>query len=380
MLGEQSHGDGTTFLAKTRLAMFLHREMGFDVIAFESGLYESWKAWQHLQAGGRPADALRLALFGIWSQSEQVLPLGEYLAASARSERPLELAGFDIQPSGRASREMVGDLAAVLAEIGSTIVDRDRWPRFAAIQERLLDRTYVRGDIPLPTHEEREQFAETVASMRQDVEAAWARDRLPELRLWAQILEGVDAYARMIWLVNPRDLRPTPTDARIRDTQMAENLLWLARDRYPDRRIIVWAATSHTARRLAEVESPLPEVQAMYDSVPTLGELVWQALGDRVYSLGFTAYEGEAGNVFGTRWPLATPSIGSFEDLMHRAGLENAIVDFRRPAPGGGWLAEEMVARPMGYSEVRATWDEVLDGMMFTRRMTPSTRAPATQP
>src|SRR5690606_20323100 len=39
VLGEQSHGDGTTFLMKARLVEFLHREMGFDVLAFESGLY-----------------------------------------------------------------------------------------------------------------------------------------------------------------------------------------------------------------------------------------------------------------------------------------------------------------------------------------------------
>ena len=35
LLGEQSHGDGTVFLAKTRLIEFLQREMGFDVLAFE---------------------------------------------------------------------------------------------------------------------------------------------------------------------------------------------------------------------------------------------------------------------------------------------------------------------------------------------------------
>jgi erythromycin esterase len=375
MLGEASHGDGGTFLGKTRLIQFLHQRLGFDVLVFESGLYECWRAWQAIRSGAPPMEALRMGVFGVWSQSEELRPLARYLAATAQSQYPLEVAGVDIQRSGTVTPEFAGDLAEVLRRVAPETLDTSAWTTFLSIQGHLADRSYVAGDAPLPSAEEQEAFAGYLSWLRRRLATVTADVGSLDIPFWDQLLRNLDTYARMVWLVDPANLSETPADGRIRERGLADNLLWMARTRYPDRKLIVWGATRHTARHLAEVEVPRTDIQLLYDSIPTVGQLVWEALGDSVYSLGFTAYEGATATVFGHGGPVPTPREGSLEDLLAGTGRDHAFLDLRVIEPGGAWLLDTLVARPLGYLEMRAQWPRVLDGIVFMKTMTPAHRA-----
>ena len=373
LLGEGDHGVGSDFRAKTRLIKFLHREMGFDVLAFESGgLFGTAAAWRALKTDADPREAFLKGVPEIWGWSEQVQPLIHYLAASAGSDNPLELTGIDIQFFGTAQESLLPSLREFLDQNGidSPLADPDSGP--SQILAGGLDGRFTRDRGQLPEPAEQAELVESLRTTAAQLEGSVSgRDGL----FWAQVLRSTSVQMGL-YLDILRHPEESATYFQGRDRQMAENLIWLADTYYRGHKIIVWTHTIHAIRSAAIHHVVNPH---MFGREPefTMGHGVWEALGEESFAIGFTSYTGTA---YWVTQPeeqqqhiVADQHPGfEFEELMDAAGHELAWVNLREAREAGQWLGRAFLARPVYFKPTRAPWSELLDAFFFIRTQEPS--------
>ena len=363
LLGEQSHGDGTTFLAKARLVQFLHQRLGFDVLAFESGMYDCLAVHTALKTDVPTPVVGAYGLYGVWTLSQQFQPVLAYARRTLRQARPLEIAGFDCQFSSRRGRcDYPGELIAFLRKPGPEVLDeslaRSFLEAFDHYGEQLAFDDRVREDLLGILDRLREVFVRGHARLSRV-------HSLRDIAFFERTLENLYVSVELRGLEPRRNQRENA-----RDRRMAENFLWLCEEHYRGRKIIGWGAQSHFLDAADELQPP-GRMRFAFENMHSMAELLRAELGDAMYSIAFTAGGGESGIAFREVEPLEPVAPDSFEDLFRRAGVRYGLLDLRA-AEEAHWLDAPRLARPVFNTFCRARWPDQVDGLFFLERLAPS--------
>ncbi|MED2186307.1 erythromycin esterase family protein [Bacillus wiedmannii] len=386
VLGESTHGAKEINQSKIRMIKYLHEEMGYDVIAFESGLAEASAVQQNFDRL-TATEAMKQSLEGVW-QTEEIEQLFIYMKEQKEKGTPLTLAGFDINlfyhsPFYPYAKEWLQKLSPeVASEFDTAVTELIRLDKYYYNLEGTYPYDQYKRDIQ-PVINKFEGVRTFIQNHKAELTQVAPHPTYDVNFLEKSISIRIDAIKTHLdadMKAKGGILSPTLTDYSfyIRDQKMAQNLAWLTEMQHKNKKIIVWGHNYHIRKQNSKMLLDFMKVQQYNYVAPNMMDYLPQRIKNQMYTIGVFAYSGSSWNSNNKDIIIVhnEHEEQSVEKIISTVGSPNVFVNLKGESkrPETSWMFTPTASSYWGDKEREEIMvpTEQYDGILWLEKTTPS--------
>lgn len=263
-LGEEWHRTETFSQVKNRIVKYLHSELGFKYILFESSIYSAAIAEQEMLKG---EERLIETVQTIW-RTESVLDLIHYIDHTKETDKAITQFGFDLQGAytDRFSKELID----ITSRHNPDLVDE------LTRTETLIQKEWIR------IHRSFKNKKSIISSR--------------EIEVYQNLKKTIESSSEkyfylmdkdyLLWLIENRiflcNLLMDGHDKFYREQILSKNLEWMINHIGEDEKNIIWAADIHITKNQAKTYKGAKK---------SMLELLPENIQDKIFSLSLIPVE-----------------------------------------------------------------------------------------